>query len=240
MRDEPVRNLVRPVEWITSREPVGYPAAVLAMEQRVERIAQGRAPECVWLLEHPPVYTAGTSANPADLIDAHRFPVHATGRGGQFTYHGPGQRVAYVMLDLKLRGGDVRAFVEQLEAWLIATLATFGVVGCVRPGRIGVWVVREGQDRRTRIREDKVAALGIRVRRGVTFHGVSLNVSPDLTHFDGIVPCGISDHGVTSLKDLGITAAMPDIDAALRAQFAAIFGIGGNTIAIEQSKARQP
>ena len=222
MKDEDTKRLAQPVDWIVSLAPVGYPSAVTAMEERVAAIAEGRANEAIWLLEHPPVYTAGTSARPEDLIDASRFPVYATGRGGQYTYHGPGQRIAYAMLDIKARGGDVRAFVGQLEAWLIETLAVFGVEGCLREGRVGVWVVHDGVG--GAIREDKIAALGIRVRRGVTFHGVSLNVAPDLSHFSGIVPCGIADYGVTSLKDLGITATMSEVDGALRSRFEALFG----------------
>ena len=231
----------RTVDWIVSPAPVDYASAVAAMEERAAAIAEGRANEAVWLLEHPPIYTAGTSANPEDLIDANRFPVHATGRGGQYTYHGPGQRIAYAMLNLKARGGDVRAFVRQLEAWLIETLAVFGVEGCVRDGRVGVWVARH--DAAGAIREDKIAALGIRVRRGVTFHGVSLNVAPDLSHFSGIVPCGITGHGVTSLKELGITATMSEVDSALRARFEASFGpaqAAGGFANLAQEKARQP
>ena len=184
------------------------------MEARVAAIAAGAAAEQVWLLEHPPIYTAGTSARDDDLVDAGRFPVFRTGRGGQYTYHGPGQRVAYVMLNLARRGGDVHAYVSGLERWLIGVLADLGVHAETRKGRVGVWVARGGG------REDKIAAIGVRVRRGVTYHGVSLNVSPNLTHFDGIVPCGIREHGVTSLADLGVTAGMAEVDAAMRAQFA--------------------
>jgi lipoyl(octanoyl) transferase len=187
------------------------------MEAEVLAIAEGAAPERVWLLEHPPLYTAGTSAKESDLVDASRFPVFKTGRGGQYTYHGPGQRVAYVMLDLKKRGSDVRAFVAMLEEWIIATLAEFGVEGERREDRVGVWV-RRGSG------EAKIAAIGIRVRRWVTYHGISLNVSPDLSHFDGIVPCGVREHGVTSLADLGIPASMDDVDAALARRFEIIFG----------------
>jgi lipoyl(octanoyl) transferase len=191
------------------------------MEERVAAIAEGRARELVWLLEHPPLYTAGTSAEERDLIDPKRFPVFRTGRGGQYTYHGPGQRVAYVMLDLKRRKPDVRAFVEDLERWLIATLAEFNVTGELREGRVGVWVKRPD---RSLTAEDKIAAIGVRIRKWVTFHGVSLNVEPDLDHFTGIVPCGISQHGVTSLADLGLTATMSDVDVALKRTFADVFG----------------
>lgn len=206
-----------PVVWETSSGLVPYPQAVARMEMEVAAIAEGSAPERVWLLEHPPVYTAGTSARDSDLADAPRFPVFKTGRGGQYTYHGPGQRVAYVMLDLRKRGPDVRAFVARLEAWIIATLAAFGVAGERREDRVGVWV-RRGSG------EAKIAAIGIRVRRWVTYHGISLNVSPDLSHFDGIVPCGIREHGVTSLADLGITAGMNEVDMALESQFQRTFG----------------
>ena len=191
------------------------------MEERVAAIAEGRAPELVWLLEHPPLYTAGTSAEERDLVDPERFPVFQTGRGGQYTYHGPGQRVAYVMLDLKRRKPDVREFVGDLEKWLIATLAEFNVTGELREGRVGVWVRRPEKGFNA---EDKIAAIGVRIRKWVTFHGVSLNVDPDLDHFTGIVPCGISQHGVTSLADLGITATMADVDIALKRNFAEVFG----------------
>jgi lipoyl(octanoyl) transferase len=186
------------------------------MEERAALIAENRAPEMVWLVEHPPIYTAGTSAKDSDLIDA-RFPVFKTGRGGQFTYHGPGQRVGYVMLDLKRRKADVRGFVRDLEEWLIRTLDKFNVKGERREGRVGIWVAR-GK------REDKIAAIGVRVRKWVTFHGVSFNVDPDLTHFNGIVPCGIREHGVTSLADLGIVVSMADVDVALKASFEEVFG----------------
>ena len=204
------------LEWKTAQGLVPYPEALAEMEARVDAITAGRAAEQVWLLEHPPIYTAGTSANDADLIDA-RFPVYRTGRGGQFTYHGPGQRVGYVMLNLKNRKADVRAYVEDLEQWLIETLASFGVKGERRQGRVGIWVVRKN-------REDKIAALGVRIRHWVTFHGVALNVNPDLSHFAGIVPCGVRDHGVTSLADLGIAVTMADVDAALKQSFEKIFG----------------
>jgi lipoyl(octanoyl) transferase len=203
-------------EWRMSDSPIAYPEALEAMEARAAAIADGLAPELVWLLEHPPVYTAGTSANDTDLIDA-RFPVYRTGRGGQFTYHGPGQRVGYVMLNLRQRKPDVRGFVRDLEQWLIETLAQFNVKGERRDGRVGIWVVRGS-------REDKIAALGVRIRRWVTFHGVSLNVEPDLSHFDGIVPCGVRQHGVTSLVDLGVPATMADVDVAMKKSFEKIFG----------------
>jgi lipoyl(octanoyl) transferase len=206
-----------PVEWRISDRPVSYPDAVAAMEQRVAAIRAGTAPELVWLLEHPPLYTAGTSANPADLLDPERFPVFPSGRGGQFTYHGPGQRVAYVMLDLSRRGPDLRRFVVALEEWLIRTLDHFAVKGEVREGRVGVWVDRGAG------REEKIAAIGIRVRHWVTFHGVALNVDPDLDHFRGIVPCGLAAHGVTSLWDLGLTPTMDEVDSALIASFAEVF-----------------
>jgi lipoyl(octanoyl) transferase len=204
------------VEWQIRVGLTPYPEAVEFMEERAAAIAAGCAAELVWLVEHPPIYTAGTSAKAADLLDA-RFPVFKTGRGGQFTYHGPGQRVGYVMLDLKRRKADVHAYVRDLEEWLIRTLARFGVKGERRDGRVGIWVARPG-------REDKIAALGVRVRRWVTFHGVALNVEPDLAHFSGIVPCGIREHGVTSLADLGLKATMAEVDAALRVSFQEIFG----------------
>jgi lipoyl(octanoyl) transferase len=209
--------LMQPVEWRVENGLTAYPDAVAFMEERAAAIAEHRARELVWLVEHPPIYTAGTSANDRDLLDA-RFPVFKTGRGGQFTYHGPGQRVGYVMLDLKQRGSDVRGFVRDLEDWLIRTLAQFNVKGERREGRVGIWVARGGG------REDKIAAIGVRVRKWVTFHGVSFNVDPDLTHFSGIVPCGISEHGVTSLHDLGILVSMADVDVAMKAAFEDVFG----------------
>ncbi len=205
--------------WAVSPGRVDYEAAVQAMEARVEAIHQGRADELVWLLEHPPLYTAGVSAKPADLLDPERFPVFKSSRGGQFTYHGPGQRVAYVMLDLNARGKDVRCFVAGLEAWIIDALAAFDIEGQVRHGRVGVWV-EHGAPRQ----EDKIAAIGVRIRRWVSFHGVSLNVEPELSHFDGIVPCGVTDHGVTSLVDLGLPVTMAEADAALKASFERVFG----------------
>jgi lipoyl(octanoyl) transferase len=216
-----------PVEWVVAAGYVDYEQAVAEMETRAAAIADGHAPERVWLVEHPALYTAGTSAREGDLLDA-RFPVHRTGRGGQYTYHGPSQRIAYVMLDLKRRRPDVRAFVAALEAWLIETLAAFDVVGERREDRVGVWVRRP--DKPAGIdgaeAEDKVAALGIRVRRWVSFHGAALNVAPALSHFSGIVPCGVAQahYGVTSLRDLGRNAAMDDVDRALRAAFEARFG----------------
>ena len=214
------------VEWRIDDAPVAYPQAVAAMERRVAAIRAGQAPEMVWLLEHPPLYTAGTSARAEDLLEPGRFPVYRSGRGGQFTYHGPGQRVAYVMLDLKARnGGDVRAYVRGLEDWLISALARFNVVGERRAGRVGIWVERGGQNDTNR-REDKIAAIGVRVRRWVSYHGVALNVEPELTHFDGIVPCGIRGHGVTSLVDLGLPVTLADADAALIAAFDEVFGRG--------------
>jgi lipoyl(octanoyl) transferase len=208
-----------PVAWEAARQLTDYAPAVERMEREAGAIAADAAAERIWLVEHPPLYTAGTSAKPGDLIDPDRFPVHRTGRGGQFTYHGPGQRVAYVMLDLGRRGQDVRAFVTGLETWIIATLAEFGVAAETRPDRVGVWVRRPD-----RAGEDKIAAIGIRVRRWVTFHGLALNVAPDLGHFSGIVPCGVSGHGVTSLAALGIDATMAEVDAALRRCFEPIFG----------------
>ena len=205
-------------EWIVTDTPVAYPQALAAMEDRVARIAAGEASEAVWLLEHPPLYTAGTSAKPADLVDPERFPVYPAGRGGQYTYHGPGQRVGYTMLDVKARGGDIRRFVQDLEEWLIRALARFGVIGERREGRVGIWVIDHATGA-----EDKIAALGIRIRRGISFHGVSLNVDPDLSHFAGIVPCGISQHGVTSLARLGVAARRDEVDAALKAAFSDVF-----------------
>ncbi|MEM9472878.1 MAG: lipoyl(octanoyl) transferase LipB [Pseudomonadota bacterium] len=219
--DSTAPTIAAPVEWRVEDQPVDYPAAVAFMEARVAEIAARSAPELVWLVEHPALYTAGTSADASDLVDANRFPVHKTGRGGQYTYHGPGQRVAYVMLDLSRRGQDVRRFVAQLEEWLIRTLDAFNIKGERREDRVGVWVSRpeKGQDV-----EDKIAAIGIRVRKWVTYHGISLNVEPDLEHFAGIVPCGVSQHGVTSLVDLGLPVDMHDADIALKAQFEQVFG----------------
>lgn len=214
------------VEWIISPGLTGYEEAVAQMEARAEAIAAGEAEELIWLVEHPPLYTAGTSADPRDLTDPDRFPVYASKRGGQYTYHGPGQRVAYAMLDVGARGRDVRRFVAQLEAWVIATLAEFNVTGERRAGRVGVWVVRPDQlpNPDGTACEQKIAAIGVRLRKWVSFHGVSINVEPELSHFDGIVPCGISEHGVTSLVDLGLPVTMADVDVALRRSFDAVFG----------------
>lgn len=209
------------VEWITSDGLTDYDEAVAFMEARAEAIARGEAEEAIWLVEHPPLYTAGTSAKPADLTDPDRFPVYMSKRGGQYTYHGPGQRVAYVMLDVGRRGHDVRRFVQDLENWVIAALAEFNVKGAIREGRVGVWVERPEKPRGIdgAVREDKIAALGIRLRKWVSFHGLSINVDPDLGHFSGIVPCGIREHGVTSLVDLGLPVTMGDVDLALRRTF---------------------
>ena len=205
-----------PVRWEIATALVPYADAVARMEQQAADIAGGSSSELIWLVEHPPVYTAGTSAKAADLVAPDRFPVFQTGRGGQYTYHGPGQRVAYVMLDLRKRGQDVRAFVAALERWIISTLAEFGIHGEVREDRVGVWVARPGH-------EDKIAALGIRVRRGVSFHGIAINLAPDLSHFDGIVPCGVTQHGVTSFRDLGLATQMSALDEALKLSFSKIF-----------------
>lgn len=205
------------LEWRISPSLVPYEQAHAEMEARVAAIRAGGAPELVWLLEHPPLYTAGTSARKQDLLAPDRFPVFQVGRGGQYTYHGPGQRVVYVMLDLKARNLDVRCFVHKMEEWVIATLARFNVKGERRDGRVGVWVVRG------KAREDKIAAIGVRVRKWVTFHGLSINVEPDLSHFSGIVPCGISEHGVTSLVDLGLPVTLADVDAVLRDEFDNVF-----------------
>lgn len=208
------------VEWITTQGLTGYDDAVAFMETRADAIYAGDADECIWLVEHPPLYTAGTSAKPADLVDPDRFPVHTSKRGGQYTYHGPGQRVAYVMLDVARRGHDVRRFVQDLEHWVIATLAEFNVTGEIRDGRVGVWVQRSDKPlTATGPAEDKIAALGIRLRKWVSFHGLSINVEPDLGHFSGIIPCGITEHGVTSLVDLGLPVTMNDVDVALRKTF---------------------
>src|ERR1700742_4416012 len=210
------------VEWRISDAPIPYLEAVAEMESRVAAIASGEAPELVWLLEHPPLYTAGTSGNDSDLLEA-RFPLFSTGRGGQLTYHGPGQRVAYVMLDLKRRRPDVRAYVASLEEWIIRTLSALHVRGERREGRVGVWVARPDKGDGF---EDKIAAIGVRLRRWVSFHGISINVEPDLTHFQAIVPCGVTDprYGVTSLADLGVTATSADVDIALRQAFEEVFG----------------
>lgn len=216
-------------EWRIEDRSVLYPEALAAMDARVAAIRAGTAPELVWLLEHPPLYTAGTSAKRADLLTPERFPVYATGRGGQYTYHGPGQRVAYAMLDLRRRRIGVHRYVRHLEEWIIRSLAELNVRGERREGRIGVWVARPDKPPRRAPdgtiypAEDKIAALGVRVRHWVAFHGISINVDPDLSHFEGIVPCGIAEHGVTSLADLGLTASLDDVDAALRATFDSVF-----------------
>lgn len=213
------------VEWLQSDGYVAYDTAVTFMETRAAAIAAGTANEVIWLLEHPPLYTAGTSAKLQDLVDPNRFPVHTTKRGGQYTYHGPGQRVVYVLLNVANRGHDVRRFVQQLETWVIAALAEFNVTGHIREGRVGVWVERPDRPLTPSgaIAEDKVAAIGIRLRKWVSFHGISINVDPDLTHFSGIVPCGITDFGVTSLVDLGLPVTMQDVDVALKRTFSGVF-----------------
>ncbi len=214
------------VEWTHLAGLAPYAQTLAAMEGRVAAISAGSAPEAIWLLEHPPLYTAGTSAKPADLIEPDRLPVFSAGRGGQYTYHGPGQRVVYVMLDLNQRGRDVRRFVRALEDWLIGTLAKFNVTGERRTGRVGVWVTRPDRPANPdgTPAEDKIAAIGVKLRRWVSFHGLSINVAPDLSHFSGIVPCGIREHGVTSLVDLGLPVTMADLDAALRHEFPRHFG----------------
>ena len=208
------------VEWVIADAPVDYPLALQAMKDRAAAIAHGEASELVWLVEHPPLYTAGTSAEGADLLDPKRFPVYEAGRGGEYTYHGPGQRVAYLMLDLRARGRDVRCLVQGLEGWIIDTLAAFNVAGEIRDGRIGVWVKQPGRLGG----ESKIAAIGVRVSKWVTTHGIALNVAPDLDHFGGIVPCGIADRGVTSLEDMGQLVSMPEVDMALRSAFERRFG----------------
>jgi lipoyl(octanoyl) transferase len=210
--------MTKPIAWRVSDQLVPYPEAVAEMERRVAAIADGKAKEQVWLLEHPSLYTAGTSAKRADLLDADRLPVFETGRGGQFTYHGPGQRVGYVMMDLRQRDNDVRRFVHDLEEWLIRTLARFNVRGERREGRVGIWVASSPT------KDDKIAALGIRVRRGISYHGISFNIDPELEHFAGIVPCGIQEHGVTSLAKLGIQVMTSEVDMALRGAFEEVFG----------------
>ncbi len=216
------------VEWKISEGLTSYEEALAFMEERAAQIATGDAEECIWLLEHPPLYTAGTSAKVEDLIDPDRFPVYPSKRGGQYTYHGPGQRVAYVMLDVSKRGRDVRCFVRDLEAWVIAALREFGLTGHIRDGRVGVWIERPNKPKTITgaMAEDKIAAIGIRLRKWVSFHGISVNVEPDLSHFDGIVPCGITDYGVTSLVDLGLPVSMDDVDVALKTSFEEVFGAG--------------
>ncbi|WP_121631769.1 lipoyl(octanoyl) transferase LipB [Tropicibacter alexandrii] len=214
------------MEWKISDGLTPYEEALTFMEARAEAIARGEAEECVWLLEHPPLYTAGTSARIEDLKEPDRFPVYTTKRGGQYTYHGPGQRVVYVMLDLNTRGKDVRRFVQMLEEWVIATLGEFGLTGHIREGRVGVWIERPDRPLTPSglTAEDKIAAIGIRLRKWVSFHGISINVEPDLSHFAGIVPCGITEYGVTSLVDLGLPVTMEDVDVALRRQFDRVMG----------------
>ncbi len=211
--------------WTCTELPVPYPAAMAEMDSHVAAMIAGQAPERIWLLEHPPLYTAGVSANPADLLQPDRFPVYPTRRGGQYTYHGPGQRVAYAMLDLNQRGRDVRKYVCKLEEWVIQTLAEFNVTGERRQGRVGVWVARPDKPPQPdgRPAEDKIAAIGVRIRKWVAFHGISINVEPDLSHYDGIVACGIGGYGVTSLVDLGLPVTMDDLDAALRSAFTKVF-----------------
>jgi lipoyl(octanoyl) transferase len=207
------------IEWRVSETPVDYSAAVAEMEQRVAAIRAGTAAELAWLLEHPPLYTAGTSARAEELIEPGRLPVYRSGRGGRYTYHGPGQRIVYLMLDLRRRGQDVRCYVHQLEEWIIQVLARFGVNGERRDGRIGIWVVQPSGN------EEKIAAIGVRVRQWVTYHGVALNIDPELENYRGIVPCGIADHGVTSLAELGIRATTQEVDAALKSTFAEVFAV---------------
>ncbi len=225
MTNNGAQGLNSPVEWTYLPGLAPYPQTLAAMEDRVAEIAAGRASEAIWLLEHPPLYTAGTSARAEDLTQPDRFPVFAAGRGGQYTYHGPGQRVAYAMLDLNKRGRDVRQFVCALENWVIWTLAEFNVKGERRAGRVGVWVTRpdKAPNADGSPREEKIAAIGVKLRRWVSFHGISINVEPDLDHFGGIVPCGIREHGVTSLVDLGLPVTMADVDAALAATFSRAF-----------------
>lgn len=213
------------IEWIISDRLVSYSVAQAFMEQRASKIYAETAPECIWLLEHPPMYTAGTSADPAELVDPDKFPVHKTGRGGRYTYHGPGQRVAYVMLNLKKRGPDVRKYVQNLENWIIQTLLQFSLKGERHEGQVGIWV-RDGAPNNPANSVYKIAAIGVRIRKWVTFHGISINVDPNLKHYDGIVPCGISKNGVTSLWDLGITVSMPEVDNALKISFNEVFGDG--------------
>ncbi len=221
------------IEWKISDEPVAYELALAEMEERVAAIHDGSVRELVWLLEHPPLYTAGTSADSSDLRDPDRFPVHKAGRGGQYTYHGPGQRIAYVMLDLKKRNADIRAFVQDLEDWVIDVLAQYQIKGEKRDGRVGVWVDRG-------FREDKIAAIGVRVRRWVSFHGISINVDPNLSHYEGIVPCGIAEHGVTSLVDLGIPVSMAEFDVELKASFTKVFLENGDLGSLVSEAAPTP
>lgn len=232
--------LLEGVEWRIFEGLSPYLETIAAMEARVDAIAKGAAPEAIWLVEHPPLYTAGTSASAEELITPERFPVFKIGRGGQYTYHGPGQRVVYVMLDVSKRGRDVRCFVRALEKWVIASLAEFNLRGEIRPGRIGVWIERPdrapGPD--GDVAEDKIAAIGIKLRRWISFHGISINVEPDLTHFEGIIPCGIRDHGVTSLVDLGLPVGMGDLDTALMRTFPSAMAQIGESCALPDSSAK--
>ncbi len=213
------------VQWEISDGKVDYNIALEKMDNYVQKIISGEADEKIWLLEHPPLYTAGTSANKKDLVEPNRFPVFETKRGGQYTYHGPGQRVVYVMLDLNKRGKDVKKFIENLEAWIIHTLAEFNVVGQSRSGRVGIWVERPDKPKNINglIEEEKIAAIGVRLRKWITFHGLSINLDPDLSHFQGIIPCGIKEYGVTSLVDLGLPVSMADLDIALTKSFSKVF-----------------
>ena len=213
------------VQWEISEDKVGYETALTAMDNHVEKMIQGETGEKIWLLEHPPLYTAGTSADRKDLIEPNQFPVFKTKRGGQYTYHGPGQRVVYVMLDLNQRGKDVKKFVKNLEAWIILTLSEFNVSGQSRDGRVGIWVERPDKplNNNGAVEEEKIAAIGVRLRKWITLHGLSINLDPDLSHFQGIVPCGIKEHGVTSLCDLGLPVSMHDLDNALKKSFSEVF-----------------
>jgi len=227
MPEQETENPLDAIEWRISDELVSYPEALEEMEARVRAIRSGEAKELVWLLEHPPLYTAGTSADPSDLVDPDRFPVYDAGRGGQYTYHGPGQRVVYFLLDLKKRGKDVRKFVWGLEEVMIQSVAKFGITAERRDGRVGVWVERGAG------REDKVGAIGVRIKQWVTYHGIALNVEPDLSHFEGIVPCGITEHGVTSLADLGLPVTMDDVDVVIKESFDEIFGLAPHPMDFE-------
>ena len=213
------------VQWEITEDKVDYETALTAMDTHVERMIQGEAGEKIWLLEHPPLYTAGTSADKRDLVEPNRFPVFETKRGGQYTYHGPGQRVVYVMLDLNKRGKDVKKFVTNLEAWITLTLSEFNVIGQSRDGRVGIWVERSDKPLKIdgSLEEEKIAAIGVRLRKWITMHGLSINLEPDLSHFQGIVPCGIKEHGVTSLVDLGLPVSMHDLDNALKKSFSVVF-----------------
>ena len=213
------------VQWEITEDKVDYEIALAKMDNHVEKMIQGQAGEKIWLLEHPPLYTAGTSADRQDLVEPNRFPVFETKRGGQYTYHGPGQRVVYVMLDLNKRGKDVKKFVKNLESWITLTLSEFNVTGQSRDGRVGIWVERPDKPLKNNgaLEEDKIAAIGVRLRKWITFHGLSINLDPDLSHFQGIVPCGIKEHGVTSLVDLGLPISMHDLDDALKKSFSKVF-----------------